>query len=185
MIPDRSRQAAGSPSASCCRTAYRGLWLAGLVWLLAGCGLQLRGSGESAGQLQALDVSATNAYGQLVRVMRQTLASRGVVVDPADGAAYQLQLLGERAIRRAVSTTSQISVAEYVLRLEVDFELFDQAGASIMPLSTISAERIYSFDRSNFGGSSEEEVLLNQEMQVDIVQQIIRRAEVAAARSRP
>jgi len=153
--------------------------------LLVGCGFQLRGTGESAAQLQVLDVSATNAYGQLVRVMRQTLSSQGVVVDPVDGAPYQLQLLGERAVRRAVSTTSQISVAEYALRLEVDFELFDHAGESLLPLSTISTERIYSFDRNNFGGSSEEEAMLNQEMQVDIVNQIIRRVEVAVDRSRP
>jgi len=155
----------------------RNLILIALVSALAGCGFQLRGSADSATVLTALDVSATQTYGELVTNVERTLTQQGIAVNPKGGADYRLHLLGERATRRSVSTTNQVSVAEYVLLLAIDFQLFDGAGDQLLPLTTISAERIYSFDRGSFVGSSEEEALLGREMQADIIQQIFQRLD--------
>jgi len=155
----------------------RNLILIALVSALAGCGFQLRGSADSATVLTAFDVSATQTYGELVTNVERTLTQQGIAVNPKGGADYRLHLLGERATRRSVSTTNQVSVAEYVLLLAIDFQLFDRAGDQLLPLTTISAERIYSFDRGSFVGSSEEEALLGREMQADIIQQIFQRLD--------
>jgi outer membrane lipopolysaccharide assembly protein LptE/RlpB len=40
-------------------------------------------------------------------------------------------------------------------------------------------ERVYSFDRGSFAGSSEEEAVLSREMQIDVIQQILRRVDAA------
>ena len=151
--------------------------LIGLTCLLASCGFQLRGSAGSAVELTALDVSATYAYGQLATEVERTLRQQGIAVNPDGGADYSLHLFDERATRRSVSTTNQVSVAEYMLMLTVDFELLDGAGDPVLPLTTISAERIYSYDRGSFVGNSEEEAMLSREMQADIIQQILRRIE--------
>lgn len=178
LLSNRDRSARGGQFATGL-ARLRNLLLIALVSVLAGCGFQLRGSADSVAVLTALDVSATQTYGELVTNVERTLTQQGIAVNPEGGADYRLHLLGERATRRSVSTTNQVSVAEYVLLLAVDFELFDRAGDRLLPLTTISVERVYSFDRGSFVGSSEEEALLSREMQADIIQQILRRLEAS------
>ena len=178
LLSNRDRSARGGQFATGL-ARLRNLLLIALVSVLAGCGFQLRGSADSVAVLTTLDVSATQTYGELVTNVERTLTQQGIAMNPEGGADYRLHLLGERATRRSVSTTNQVSVAEYVLLLAVDFELFDRAGDRLLPLTTISVERVYSFDRGSFVGSSEEEALLSREMQADIIQQILRRLEAS------
>ncbi|MEJ6592394.1 MAG: LPS assembly lipoprotein LptE [SAR86 cluster bacterium] len=178
LLSNRDRSARGGQFAAGL-ARLRNLLLIALVSVLAGCGFQLQGSADSVAVLTTLDVSATQTYGELVTNVERTLTQQGIAVNPEGGADYRLHLLGERATRRSVSTTNQVSVAEYVLLLAVDFELFDRAGDRLLPLTTISVERVYSFDRGSFVGSSEEEALLSREMQADIIQQILRRLEAS------
>jgi LPS-assembly lipoprotein len=178
LLSNRDRSARGGQFATGL-ARLRNLLLIALVSVLAGCGFQLQGSADSVAVLTTLDVSATQTYGELVTNVERTLTQQGIAVNPEGGADYRLHLLGERATRRSVSTTNQVSVAEYVLLLAVDFELFDRAGDRLLPLTTISVERVYSFDRGSFVGSSEEEALLSREMQADIIQQILRRLEAS------
>jgi|FLOH01.1.fsa_nt_gi LPS-assembly lipoprotein len=178
LLSNRDRSARGGQFATGL-ARLRNLLLIALVSVLAGCGFQLQGSADSVAVLTTLDVSATQTYGELVTNVERTLTQQGIAVNPEGGADYRLRLLGERATRRSVSTTNQVSVAEYVLLLAVDFELFDRAGDRLLPLTTISVERVYSFDRGSFVGSSEEEALLSREMQADIIQQILRRLEAS------
>ena len=130
------------------------LLLIGLLSLVTSCGFQLRGDIDSRVGLVALDVSATHTYGQLATEMTRTLAQQGITVNPKEGADYRLHLLGERASRRAISTTNQVTVAEYLLQLTVDFELLNSAGDSVLPVTSLMVERVYSFDRGSFVGSS-------------------------------
>ena len=178
LLSNRDRSARGGQFATG-MARLRNLLLIALVSVLAGCGFQLQGSADSVAVLTTLDVSATQTYGELVTNVERTLTQQGIAVNPEGGADYRLHLLGERATRRSVSTTNQVSVAEYVLLLAVDFELFDRAGDRLLPLTTISVERVYSFDRGSFVGSSEEEALLSREMQAHIIQQILRRLEAS------
>jgi LPS-assembly lipoprotein len=178
LLSNRDRSARGGQFAAGL-ARLRNLLLIALVSVLAGCGFQLQGSADSVAVLTTLDVSATQTYGELVTNVERTLTQQGIAMNPEGGADYRLHLLGERATRRSVSTTNQVSVAEYVLLLAVDFELFDRAGDRLLPLTTISVERVYSFDRGSFVGSSEEEALLSREMQADIIQQILRRLEAS------
>ena len=178
LLSNRDRSARGGQFATGL-ARLRNLLLIALVSVLAGCGFQLQGSADSVAVLTTLDVSATQTYGELVTNVERTLTQQGIAVNPEGGADYRLRLLGERATRRSVSTTNQVSVAEYMLLLAVDFELFDRAGDRLLPLTTISVERVYSFDRGSFVGSSEEEALLSREMQADIIQQILRRLEAS------
>ena len=183
LLSNRDRSARGGQFATGL-ARLRNLLLIALVSVLAGCGFRLRGSADSVAVLTALDVSATQTYGELVTNVERTLTQQGIAVNPEGGADYRLHLLGERATRRSVSTTNQVSVAEYVLLLAVDFELFDRAGDRLLPLTTIITERIYSFDRGSFVGSNEEEALLGREMQADIIQQILRRLDATLKDSR-
>ncbi|MCH7744303.1 MAG: hypothetical protein IIB71_16795 [Proteobacteria bacterium] len=147
------------------------------LWI-GGCGFQLRGAGGFEAALSAIYVSVNNKYGDLHQHLVRSLTRSGItVVSRAGDAAYRLSINAERVIRRAVATTSTISVAEYELRLEVDMVLQNTAGESVIPLITLATERIYTFDRSSLVGSNEEETILLEEMRADLVLQIIRRLD--------
>jgi LPS-assembly lipoprotein len=144
---------------------------------LAGCGFHLRGMGGLEFSLDAIHVSATNAYGEMQRELETVLEQSGAMLLPDRvDAPWAVRIVTERTTRRAVSTTSQISVSEYELRLEVTFQLSD-TNDIVIPATPVFAERIYSFDSTSLVGSREEEELLTEEMRRDVAAQIVRRID--------
>ena len=145
---------------------------------VSGCGFQLRGSRGIETTLVTVYVTASNKYGDLHQNLVRAFTRSGVtVVDQAGDAEYSLSINAERVKRRAVATTSTISVAEYELRLEVDMVLTNGTGESVIPSTTVVTERNYTFDRSSLVGSNEEEAILLEEMRADLVLQIMRRVD--------
>lgn len=142
------------------------------VLLLGGCGFSLRDEGLD---LAALRVSAAQTYGPLIAEVQQQLEFRGVTVNPAEGAPYQLHLVSERSTRRPVTSTRQMNVAEYELRLEVVFTLRGTGESVLIEPASLVAERVYGVDRNNVFGSSQEEVLIVEEMRAAMAEQLIRR----------
>lgn len=154
------------------------------VFVLSSCGFHLRGSGQISTQLDVLHVTAINAYGELVQKLESVLTRAGVAIERNKSLApYSLRIISEKNTRRAATTTSRITVAEYELRLVVEIQLENRTGDLIMAPSSLVTERVYTLDQANLTGSNEEEELLRQEMQDEIIEQIIRRVE-AITRSR-
>ena len=146
--------------------------------LLYGCGFHLRGTGQISAQLGMLHVTAINAYGELVQKLESALTRSGVSIERDKSVApYSLRIIGEKNTRRAATTTSRITVAEYELRLLVEFQLENLDGDLIIPPSSLVTERVYALDQANLVGSNDEEELLKEEMQDEIVDKIIRRVE--------
>lgn len=145
---------------------------------VSGCGFQLRGGPGLETVLTTIFITANNKYGDLHQRLVRSFARSGVsVVDRAGDAAYRLSINAERVMRRAVATTSRISVAEYELRLEVDMALSNREGEFVIPSMTVVTERNYTFDSSSLVGSNEEETILLEEMREDLALQIIRRVD--------
>lgn len=101
------------------------------------------------------------------------------VSNTASAAEYSLMVSGARNSRRAVATTSNISVAEYELVQAVDVRLLSHDREEVIPAVRITTERSYSFDNENLESSSEEEDLLQEEMRRDLSEQIFRRVNVS------
>jgi LPS-assembly lipoprotein len=146
--------------------------------LLAGCGFHLRGSQGIDASVGRLNVSAVNAYGPFVRTLERSLVQSGVKVEKQGGGApYSVRVLDERTSRRSVATTDRITVSDYELRMEVDFELVDDKGKTLIQPTSLVAERIYSFDSTNLTGSDQEEDLLKDEMRRELAEQMKRRID--------
>jgi len=161
------------------RIAVRHYLLILLICLcVGGCGFQLRGSRVFETALATIYITVGNKYGDLHQNLVGAFTRSGVtVVDRADGAGYHLSINSEKVTRRAVATTSTISVAEYELRLEVDMALTNGTGKFVIPSTTVVTERNYTFDSSSLVGSNEEETILLEEMRADLVSQIMRRVD--------
>ena len=92
-----------------------------------------------------------------------------------------IELLSDRTSRRAVSVTDQARAAEYQTTLTVVYAVFDAKGEPLAAERSVRASRVYTVDRDNIVGSSEEQALLQREMVDDLVQQIIRGVNAVVA----
>lgn len=147
--------------------------------LLSGCGFHLRGP-------QALDFPTvhinTPASTELGAQLRRLIATSGTttVVEDAAQAEARLQILGNDRGREILSLTGAGKVREYQLTQTLRFQLLDKAGKPLIPPTSVSARREYTFDDSQVLGKAQEEELLYRDMQNDLVQQMMRRLAAAA-----
>ena len=126
-----------------------------LAFALSSCGFQLRGTG-----VQALEVESVNVVGsepELMDELEDTLKSIGVDVSEAEDPEYVISIVGESLGRRAVATSADITVSEYEVQVIAVFTISDADGNVIIPPAEIRAERVYSFDATNFVSNNEEE----------------------------
>lgn len=155
---------------------------AGLI--LTGCGFHLRDSGQFSTALKQVHVSGNDNYGAFVRELKTALSGAGTIVaNSAENVPYSIFVLTERSSRRVASTTSQITVSEYQLRMQVEFQVSDNSGETIIGPTLVAVERSYALDQSSLIGSREEEDLLKEEMRRDVIGQIIRRVEALARKT--
>lgn len=159
----------------------RGAWLAiiGLCVVLGGCGFQLR-SWDLAGSIDSayLNASPRNAF---EAPLRRALAQAGIAeaASPAE-ATVVVNLLDERRDRRSVSVSRQARAAEYEVSVAVRYAVTDAEGRELVPDQWLERQRVYRVDPDNIIGSSEEQALLERELEADLVQQILRTLSAAA-----
>jgi hypothetical protein len=92
-----------------------------------------------------------------------------------------VELLGDRRERRSATVSGQARAAEYELIMGVRYRVRSGAGEELVADQWLERERVFRVDRDNLVGSSEEQALLEREMQAELVQQIIRSINAVAA----
>ena len=140
--------------------------------LLSGCGFHLR-TWDLEGNVESAKITA-NARNPLAEPLGRALRSSGVDLVDGGAADVVIELLADRRGRRSVSVTDQARAAEYETSLQVQYAVRDEQGELILQPRWVRASRIYTVDRDNLVGSSEEQALLEREMVNDLVQQVIR-----------
>jgi LPS-assembly lipoprotein len=159
----------------------RRLLLAGLALpataIAGGCGFRLRGPQPMDFATLHVNVSAQSELGAQLRRLVGVSGSTVVVEDEA-AAEARLQILGNARSREILSLTGAGKVREYQLNQNLQFQLLDKAGQPLIPPTTLSARREYTFDEDAVLGKQQEEELLYRDMQQDLVQQMMRRLAV-------
>lgn len=142
------------------------------VLLLTGCGFHLR-TWDLEGNVDSARITA-NARNPLAEPLGRALKSSGVELVERGTPDLLIELLADRRGRRSVSVTDQARAAEYETSLQVQYAVRSPDGATLIEPRWVRARRIYTVDRDNLVGSSEEQALLEREMVNDLVQQVIR-----------
>jgi LPS-assembly lipoprotein len=148
--------------------------------LLAGCGFQLRGTANVPFET----VFVPGATGGIALDLKRNIqaGTRAKVVDDAKSAEAIVQFTDETRLKEILSLSGTGRVREYQLRYRVGFRVHDGKGADYVPQSTILLTRDITFNDSDVLAKENEEGLLYRDMQLDMVQQIMRRL---AASSKP
>ena len=148
-----------------------------LALLLAGCGFRLRGTAEVP--FETLYVpSATSGIALDLKRNIQAGTKARVVDDPSKADAV-LQFTEETRQKEILSLTGTGRVREFQLRYRVAFRVHDGKGAEYVPPNTIQLTRDVTFNDAEILAKEQEEQLLFRDMQIDMVQQIMRRLAAA------
>lgn len=144
---------------------------------LAGCGFRLRGTAEVP--FETLYVpSATSGIALDLKRNIQAGTKARVVDDPSKAEAV-MQFTEETRQKEILSLTGTGRVREFQLRYRVAFRVHDGKGAEYVPTNTIQLTRDVTFNDTEILAKEQEEQLLFRDMQIDMVQQIMRRLAAA------
>ncbi len=146
--------------------------------LLAACGFQLRGTASLPFETIHVPNATSGIALDLKRNLRSGTSTR--VLDDAKGAEAQLQFTEESRRKEILSLSAAGRVSEYRLVYRVAFRVSDGKGVDFLPPSAVTLTRDMTYDDSQVLAKEGEEQLLFRDMQLDMVQQIMRR--IAAAR---
>jgi len=155
----------------------RRIFALALALALAGCGFRLRGTAEVP--FETLYVpSATSGIALDLKRNIQAGTKARVVDDPSKADAV-LQFTEETRQKEILSLTGTGRVREFQLRYRVAFRVHDGKGAEYVPTNTIQLTRDVTFNDAEILAKEQEEQLLFRDMQIDMVQQILRRLAAA------
>ena len=160
------------------RRRLLGSALAATVALLSGCGFHLRGPQALDFATVHINVPEQSEFGAQLRRLIATTGTTRVEEDAARAEA-RLQILANDRGREILGLTGAGKVREYQLVQALRFQLLDRAGKALIPPTSLSARREYTFDDSQVLGKEQEEALLYRDMQNDLVQQLMRRLGAA------
>lgn len=152
----------------------RNLLVMGLAVLLSACGFQLRGTGTNALSLKELDVSARDAYGDVVTQLRQTLTNSGVHV--YTGAQYKLFIAREDEAQRTASYAGSGRSAEYELTTVLKYEIHGSKDVLLID-DSVQSQKVFVHDGNNLIGSDQEADQIRKEMRTDLVQKVLARLQ--------
>ena len=162
----------------------RGFFLIVLTLALAACGFHLRGATALPFHSLYLDAGKSQQLGgELVSALR--FGSDVRLVSRAEEAEAVLQLVDETREKRILSLSAGGRVREYLLFYRVSFRVLDAKGGELLPSQQIELKRDFSYNDAQVLAKEQEEALLYRDMQIDAVQQILRRLSVAKSRPAP
>ncbi len=154
----------------------RGRLLAALALAggLAACGFRLRGTQQLPFETVFIAAATNSALGiDLARNIRAGTSTRLA----ADRAAAQavVEIVDESRSRDVLSVNAQGRAREYQLRLRVTFRVHDGKGREFIGATPLSATRDLAVSEAQILARESEEVQLFADMQIDLVQQMLRR----------
>jgi len=150
-----------------------------LLLLFAGCGFHLRSYDvDAAFENYFIAASETSSFAVDLRRM---LKSAGVAESASRSTAdVVVEVLEERDLQRAVSTTGNARVAEYELEVGVNVRITNGAGIELAPAQWINRTRVFRVDRNNLTSNSEEQSLIQRELRAEVGQALLRTVNAVA-----
>ena len=148
------------------------------VLCLAACGFQLRGVYTLPFDSLYISLPETAELRSLLK--RSIVAGSGTkVVDTPKEAQATLLVMSDTQIKNILSISAAGQAQEYQLVRTFIFRVTDKGGQEWVPQSRIVLRRDITFNNNLVLSKESEEVLLWRDIQIDLVQQILRRLAAA------
>ena len=150
------------------RLSFLSLILASLV----ACGFHMRGSSDIS--FNSIFIEGNTLV--ISKDLRQSLNTNKIdILSSAENADLRLELLGEEKEKRILSIGGAGTVNEFELYYRVHYRTKLIGQATWGPVSTVESRRDYTYSDANLLAKQIEEKKLNDGMQKDVVNSIMRR----------
>jgi LPS-assembly lipoprotein len=153
--------------------------LAAVVAMLGGCGFQPVSTAALPFPTLYVSAGAYTSFGGEFKRFVESYSRTTRLADTPGSADAVLEILSERQEKQILSLNTSGRVQEYLLRYRVSFRLQDGSGRELIPTDTIVLERDLTYDDDAVLAKENEEAFLYRDMQMDAVQQLVRRLAVA------
>lgn len=142
--------------------------------LVSACGFQLRGSYSLPWSTLYLGLPDTSElHAQIKRSVEASTQTR-IVNDPQQAQAALVLLRNDQA-KNILSLSGAGRVREFQLVRTFVYRIQDSKGVELQPPVQIVLQREMTFDDAYILAKEQEELMIWREMQVDLVQQLLRR----------
>lgn len=157
--------------------------------LLAGCGFQLRGTGDGVSvpaEWKSMYLVTASPNSEFSRELALRFAANGIEwTEDKEDANFLVRLGPERFSQRNLSLNSDARAAEFELTMRATFSVQQAGGKQVMPDTTATVIKQMENDPANVVGKAEEMRLLKSEMRTELSQQIMRRIAFFAVSQQP
>jgi len=156
----------------------RTLLIALALTILVGCGFQLRGSVSLPWDSLHIALPENSALFQQLKRSIEGATQTRIVPSPKEAQAT-LIVVSDSPGRSILSLTAAGRVREIQLSRSFTYRIVDSRGVELVPATPIVLMREMSFDDQLLFAKEAEEGMIQNEMQNDLVQQLLRRLSTA------
>ncbi len=162
------------------RRTFLAFALAAATASLTGCGFRPRGPRPLPFATLYVGVDPNSEFGA---ALRRQVATSGTTttVEQAPEADARLEILRNSRTQDILSLSSAGKVREYQLVQTLTFRVVSRGGNELIPATSITVRREYSFDDAQVIAKEQEEALLWRDMENDLLQQLMRRLAAIGA----
>lgn len=155
----------------------------GLLFLLSGCGFQLRGKAQLPVEMNHTQLVINDQYSPLARRVKVLLEQAGVQFVAAAQATAILEIPQNDVLTEVLTIGDNARVREYRISHTIQFRLMAADGSEIIPLQTIRQAREISFDEQRILAVSREQEYVKQELADSISRLLVSRLEAVGSQS--
>lgn len=142
--------------------------------IISSCGFQLRGN-VSLPEIYQIIYIDNKSNSNIATRLKEVLVENNIkLVNNEEDASSIIRIFSHHIERRAIAVRGK-EIKEYEVQLSISFSLHDNEGKQRGEQQTITNSRRYSFNNEQVLGSTNEELILLNEMKFDIVNKILRR----------
>jgi LPS-assembly lipoprotein len=147
---------------------------------LSACGFHLRENANLPPSMQRVHLTVSGG-GELQRHLTRALETSGVTVEDNSGAGIaELRVPVAAFSSDTLSAGGYVRITEYAVRYQVQFDVSDPEGRTLVPHQRIDMSREYSYDATNTVGNASQVQEIQRSLNDDMVQAILFRLQAAA-----
>lgn len=154
-------------------------WLLIAVCALGACGFHLRGNAALPAGMQRVHVVVTGNNALQQRLVRALQTSGAMVEDTAAPGVAELHVPVAVFSTETLSVGGYARVSEFAVHFQVQFNVTDAAGRTLVPHKRIDMSREYSYDATNTVGNASQVAAIELSLNDDMVQAILFRLQAA------
>jgi LPS-assembly lipoprotein len=147
---------------------------------LAACGFHLRENAKLPSSMQHVHLSVTG-NNDFRRILARALEVSGVEVEDESGTGTaELRMPVAAFSTETLTAGGYVRITEYAVHYQVQFDVIDPSGQTLIPNQRIDMSREYSYDASNTVGNASQVEEIQRSLNDDMAQAILFRLQAAS-----